>query len=596
MSTNAHHAGPVPSRRNARSPRRRLFSRAGARVLGLALALGGCGAVPGLLNEAHAQASETSDGRMHATYIGGRFHLTDTITHRPLIQTPSTQLWRAGDIVPDIQVLPKPGGADIVYTFRNTTQVPKRLGVLCLPGIRFPGTVEHYRFRQDTYTDTLSNFALAEAIYPNGTYSPIVSIQDDRHVLTASLLYPAVDYDHQVQYTLSGLARFPGDGGQHWGVEFNFQHTRFNVMLPPATTRTYTVAVRAVPRDQNWLKTVVPYRDYFRSLYGPVDYVRDSRPVVGEAVSAAGVSTDQNPRGFLQGSRMRPDLNGWGPWANKLRTYPNFGYNRVMVWAPSGCFRYSQLNFPYQFMTGMNSIPLMRSTLPELASVAGPNMALGFWWGRCLHPMRGWDVGMEDWNLDVNNPQHIAMAFAEVDMAVAAGATMIGLDAFSPGTPGVGYNYLKRLKQRAPNVKFISENAASDLYHNLAPTFHEAHGCLRPHVLADFLNPGHEIWASITRMLRPTTGTPTVAERQAEMRRVAELGFVPLIYGPTPVPSGLLAVESWRTTIPPELRTAPPMPEAPQAASATGGGTQQQSMSRQHSRPRQRVVVVPSNQ
>ncbi|MGQ0627178.1 MAG: hypothetical protein ACT4PL_03650 [Phycisphaerales bacterium] len=556
---------PAPrltSRSTSRSaPRRSMLAR------GLALALfAACGTEGVLVSRASGQVTpdpgSSTDGRMQATYANGRFTLTDTIAHRVLFQSTSSRLVVDHQVTPTIRMIPKPGGADFVYTYTNNTDRALRLGKLSLPGMRLAGNFEVYRFRQDTYPQAFTNFHMVESIYPNGTYSPVQILQADRHIIGVSLLSNAVESNHPVQMCAISPPRYAGDNGQHMNVEFRFSHDYFVAKIPAGTTRTYTVAVRAVPRSESFLKTVVPYRDYFRGLYGPVDYVKDSRPVVGMAVSASGISTETNPRGFTP-PNLRPDVHGWGPWANFLRTIPNQGLHRVMLWAPSGCFRvHQELNFPSQFMTGINDIPRMRDTFSLMGSVPNQaNVSLGYWWGRSVQVMHGWDTGVST-GFDIRNPQHQQIMLAELDMAVRGGATMVGLDAYVPPNPGDAYRWMQRMKERAPNVKFITENAASDLIHNLAPTFREAGEIHRADAMADFLNPGHETWGAM-QYIRDGNGqiiaAPTMAQRQAEMRRIAALGFVPLVYGPLAVPNTLLSVDSSRTTVPRELQPAQSM-------------------------------------
>ena len=578
-----------PSIRSAASASRRTFA-------ALAVALAAlCGTPASLLPHASAQVApppgSATDGRMEAAFVNGRFTLTDTILHRPLFQSLSNRFYFDQQVTPNVRFVPKPGGGDFVYTYTNNTDRPMRLGKISIPGMRMPGNMEVFRFRQDSFTQRLNNFEMAEAIYPNGTYSPVQIFQDDRNIVGVSLLYNAVEYNHPVQIATVSPSRFPGDNGQHWIVEFRFTHDYFVATIPPGKTRTYTVAIRAVPRDQSWLKAITPYRDYFRSLYGPVDYVRDPRPVVGEAISSSGTASDANPRGFNQ-PLLRPDVHGWGAWANRLRQYPQQqGLQRIMLWAPSGNFRaHPELNFPFQMLTGMNSIPRMRDSFSQLSSVPNASINVGFWWGRSQNIMRGWDqgaVGSENFNM--SNPEHRALAFAELDMATSVGATMIGLDAYVPRDPGDGYNWLRAMKEHSPNVKFITENAASDLIHNLTPTFHEAAEIRTSHILGDFLNPGHETWAAMQFIRGPggaVIPNPTIAQRQAEMRRLCELGFVPLSYGPVPLPSGMLAQDSSRITIPRELQAAASAPAA-MSGRGLGGAANRQRLSGQ------RVVVNP---
>lgn len=506
-----------------------------------------------------------TDGRMEATYTGGRFTLTDNILHRPIFVSILNRLVADQQCTPRIQMIPRPGGCDLVFSYTNNTDRPLKMGRIVLPGLRLSGNVKMFRFRQDTSVESLSGFEPADAIYPIGSYSPVMVLQDERHIVGLSLLYKAVEFNHPVQMCISSPERFPGDNGQHWNAEFRFTHDTFVATIPAGQTRAYTVAVRAVARDQSWLKTLVPYRDFFRSTYGQIDYVKDPRPVVGLMVSASGIADDANPRGFLPPT-LRPDIHGWGPWANMVRSMPGQGFNRVMLWGPSGTFRnHAELNFPSLFMSGMDGMPRLRESFTQLSATAGPNLSLGFWWGRSLDVMTGWDTGQST-RLDPQNPQHVRQLLGELDLAVQGGATLIGLDSYTPLNPGDGYQWIRSLRAHAAKVKFITESASVDIYHNITPAYRDGALISAPDVLADFINPGHETWAGVQQVKGPggqPIPNPTIAQRQAEMRRLADLGYIPVIFGSVPVPPGLRAVNSSISTIPRDLLPGSAPPPAP---------------------------------
>ena len=173
---------------------------------------------------------------------------------------------------------------------------------------------------------------------------------NDEHAVGVSLLYPVLEYKHDVLITVNkagGVFKGPKES-RGWYVAFNLSnspgakaHTTLSnpATLQPGQTRSYTVAVRAIKRSppkrnqsptgpQDWLETLVPYRDHFQKLYGQVPYVRDNRAVQGKAAGDVGITSDRNPRGFFGDNTSRPDIAGFGPLATRL-SEPN-GFKRVM--------------------------------------------------------------------------------------------------------------------------------------------------------------------------------------------------------------------------------------------------------------------------
>ncbi|MFN0012065.1 MAG: hypothetical protein ACKVS8_10520 [Phycisphaerales bacterium] len=460
----------------------------------------------------------------------------------------------AGGIKPTIALVNAAGGADMVVTFKNSTSAPQKLGTIGLTGVRFGPNVKHWQFGQDTKVMEAKGFGTSITLtYPGGTYSPVQVLSDGQHTVGISLLYPVVEYGHTVQRFMVGSEKRPGmsESERTWAVGY-----RLDGELPPGATRTYTLAVRAAAASQSWLETVVPYRDYFQRTYGAVKYQRDDRPVVGMAAAFMEKAGPGNPRGWVD-QAYRPDVNGWGPWAAKLKAdAARGGYQRAMLWTPSGVFDKSKGNFPFQFMTGIMNLPKAAATVGELAAVsADGKIDLGYWWGHSVSVMKEWNPSASH-PLDPTSADDVARGFAELDTAVAAGATMVGLDAFQMAKPRALYQWMQMMQARHPKVRFITENAASDLIHNLAPTFHEAAHVHNPHVMADFLNPGHETWAAMTTW-GPNVAVgkvPTQAQKEQEIQRLRGLGFVPLTYGVVVQPANPADSRSWLRTVPETLR------------------------------------------
>src|SRR5262249_27335170 len=144
----------------------------------------------------------------------------------------------------------------------------------------------------------------------------------------------------------------------------------------------YVVSVRVLKNSSEWVRTLVPYRNYFRSVYGGVRYTRETGPVTAQMAADTGGCSASNPMGWLGG--YRPDLQGWGVLAKKLREQPA-GWSGTMVWLPSGSYWHNpQNNFPcWPASTWMTS-PLLATVFDPvngLPSVPRAGKQLGFWWG-----------------------------------------------------------------------------------------------------------------------------------------------------------------------------------------------------------------------
>ncbi|MEI2825144.1 MAG: hypothetical protein V9F04_01190 [Dermatophilaceae bacterium] len=134
---------------------------------------------------------------------------------------------------------------------------------------------------------------------------------------------------------------------------------------------------------------------------------------------------------------------------------------------------------------------------------------LGLWWTESQR----YNPGRDAMTLFSRQKQaHVKSAFKELDLAVRAGATMVGLDTFHDyATPAwEHYFWLRDMQERFPKVTFITEPIACDVVHTLSPTFQQhwawvqppqkaedVYPITTPHFLADFLLPGHEIWGAM---------------------------------------------------------------------------------------------------
>ncbi|MGD9689866.1 MAG: hypothetical protein AB7K52_09465 [Phycisphaerales bacterium] len=500
-------------------------------------------ALASLCTCAHAQTLQSekngpagSDGPpFSCSFNGQQIELRDEHAPRPrVLMGGSTHrlLYNTG-LQPQVRFEPAERGGNLVFTYINTGDQPAGMTRVVLDGIRFGPHDDSYFFLDDSSTRPLPGYDAPRSIarYPNDLYSPVVVLADRTHTLGISVLYPVLEYAHAVEFILTGVPEASADrGGPHWSLEISFGE------IPAHSTRVYTVACRGAVHDESFLTTLDTYRAYFHERYGEVTYVRDGRRVAGEGLAQVSDLGPLNPRGYKI-PELRPDLWGWGPWTNALLNSPSRGYERLMLWAPSGVMpAHTGLNFPFRFMSPIRDLPVAWDTFGELTRLGAAGIDLGFWWGNSITITRGWEQPTIE-GLNPENPEHRTLAFDELDQAVAAGARLIGLDAFRLSNPSRLYQWMLQMRARAPHVKFVTEHALPDFMHTLAPTFHEAIRIRTPHLLADFLNPGHETWAAIstTPEAEAEGREATLAEIRAEVERVESLGYVALVYGRPPM-------------------------------------------------------------
>jgi len=347
-------------------------------------------------------------------------------------------------LTPAVQLVERPGGFDVEYTFTNRGSRPMPLGALTLYGLDLGRDFVWREMSKGGVATEVSGRGASERRHFSygdkgvDSYSPAVVVETERHAVGISLLYPIMEYEHGVRGMLWG--RSDGKWNLRWrlsnlGNEGRHASMRREAMLAPGETRTYTLAVRAAPRSR-WIDTLEPYKEFFRETYGEVAYERDPRPVRGITLAGEGKLSSRNPYGFRQ-EEYRPDEHGFGPllhWVSE-----NFMLGpRVMIWQPTGLYlNHRDANFPFKFasfwLEGDAYGHRMGDALVEFPRFkARENIDLGFWWGRASGVVRRWDSGRIE-PLDPDDPEHVELAFHELDTAARAGADFIGLDAFGSG-------------------------------------------------------------------------------------------------------------------------------------------------------------------
>lgn len=499
-------------------------------------------------------------------------------TRVDLISPNRHTVWIAGEdtIAPStIEHVPHETGFDLVFDFHNDTAEQKRLGQFVVGGIRFPKTIINRAIFNDGKPLKLSHsdgpYFGGGANYPGALYSPAAVVQSGNDTIGMSLQYDVREYRHGVFIRVESPGGIYEQGGRNWQVRFQLARGDQDAggKLEPGESRRYTLSVRAHYGDrEQWVRTMVPYRDFFKETYGPVRYERDPRPVRGTEFAQVALTSVQNPRGFL-GGEHRPDLAGFGPSVETLEDFVRAGYERIMVWSPSGVNRVNRAgNYPFNFTTGWESHPRLRDSAVLLKEFGRGPSDFGLWWGNSSYVMpKEWDVPGRT-KLDIRNPDHVRRAREELDAAIAVNATTIGLDAMSSLPAWDAYEWVLQLQDEYPDVRFIFETLSPDFIHTLTPTYlygtripeYDPFAANSPMMLADFLNPGHETWAQISGQdVKINSGLPPTAATPANLlyqraRKAAQDGYIPVVFGPVPTTQDLDARESWKHTIPIDLR------------------------------------------
>lgn len=467
------------------------------------------------------------------------------------------ELWRPdrGGANADVSVVEKDGGFDLVFTMTNNGRRAKKLGSVVLDGFRLGQAVKVRDFRaagMDIALDDPAARPIRDGLsYPSEWYSPVMVLQSEIYTLGVSIQYPILDYKHEVR-----LSADPTSDGQRIEIELNDKDgpVGYNrdAEIEQHEIRRYVVSVRVLPAsEEEWVSVLAPYREYFQDLYGDADYDRDPRPVHAVVMASPEVQGPENRGGFLF-EDLRPDVHGFGPWTDELDARADLGWERFMLWRVTGLPSNSRGQNSgcgtFEFASPLEQDGPMRDAFVELPRFDSPGKNLGMWWG---DPMRTDNARRAD-DFDISNPNDIAEAIREAQVAAQAGAETVGLERFNTMPAWDAYGWVNELRAAAPGVEYITQPACGDLIHTVAGAFMIAQpgeddaptaALDTRFYLADYLIPGHETWGLI-RVDRLTS--PDDDGIRDEIFRLAENGYVPVVVPPVDVDRRIVAEETWR--------------------------------------------------
>ncbi len=530
---------------------------------------------------------EPGDPQVRARLIDNQLELRDLETNSPIVVTRGIKLTTPLDprVKTTITLHEQPAGADIVFTFTNTGDTPLPVGMLRLGVITLGPNISYLdtKYMQDFVPSDVSTFVGQAWGYPDYAYSPVWVLTSPTCALGVSLQYPILEYRHDTTLWMDNPRGefLTGEGGRGWSVNFGLsdtggesqQRVHRPASLPPGVSRTYVMSVRVTKNPAEWLRTLLPYRNYFRSIYGGVTYDRRTAPIMSMGLSDKSLCTTENPRGWA--TEFRPDIYGWTKVVQYLKQYLP-GWPSIMFWTPSGYYmNHKSGNYPPQICTPWLETTTLSTAFDPvngLPSLLKSGKELGIWWGRsCQVSPGGWDPPyLEDF--DPDRPDHLNGKIQELDLAVKAGVRVIGLDTFdSHYTPMWKlYDWMRFMRLRYPDVHFMMEPRPCDVLHTIAPcvlngwndrtppvTTEDLYAIKHPLWLADFLLPGHETWAvyRYTEWVQYYGIWPDPARVIADMKRHADMGFTPIMQAPGNIPLTTVDVaRTWETTVPVDLQ------------------------------------------
>jgi hypothetical protein len=259
---------------------------------------------PAATNQAKPQRGATQQplGSIRVTITGDRVTVTDAANRliisnwRPsLVNVPST-------IRTATRIKASPDGFDVTYEFNNKSNAAVPISGIALPPLSLGANIDFHDLEHSGWAVPLSGVGTRrQATYPSELYSPVFVLSGSGTTVGISLQYPVLEFRHDASLSITSTSygvwqpdvRFGGpipQGDLWWGN---------SASIPPNRSQRYTVSVRFAPATSDWKSTLAPYRDYFRTTYGPVAYTRSQRWTVSRRrIRMAGTRSPAIPIGM----------------------------------------------------------------------------------------------------------------------------------------------------------------------------------------------------------------------------------------------------------------------------------------------------------
>lgn len=512
-------------------------------------------------------APEAGAPQVNCRVVDGQLEVRDAASGAFLISAQGLRLVQGSGagVTSELIVQSQPTGADLIVKLTNTSSDPQPAGSLSTGAYNLGTDIEHLDPRGVARMVAINGAASGSpsfgSSYPDDCYAPVMVLKNAKMAIGISLLYPAMQYKHDIATSIRGTTdASAGAAGPGWIHTFSLsngdqaapKHLHHPALIPPGESRTYVISIRITREPADWITTLTPYRDYFRELYGGVQYMRRTAPVRGFMASSPDEASEQNPLGYRPD--LRPDLNGWGSTVDLLT---GSDWKHQMIWGLSGISRaHSQPNYPYLAASPLRSNPALATIFDPaagLAKAAQGGREVGVWWGHSLEICAQWGSATSTtFNPEV--VEHRDAQLREVQALYDTGARCIALGDFSHRLTPVWTTipWMRDMQGRFPGLTFVTAPAMCDLLHVASPSWAQnPEGALPSgaNVLADFLVPGHETWVTMNGPLNKRPAPP-LAALESDIRRLASWGNVPVVFTDANCPKNVSIARSWELSLP----------------------------------------------
>jgi len=463
----------------------------------------------------------------------------------------STQIDIGNFIKTTVSVDAQSDGYDVTITYLNDGPVPdntdnlpgdvrQRLGGISIDGI-LAGVRSCYVDQQEgstlvEYDTWFKNYAGSTLSYPFDRFSPTTILVGESYCVGISVLEDFANTNLNVNEIVSqssgktivtNVLSGRADGEQYWNSSPHLLGS-----LAYGESYSITISVRITRNIRNWMVSVSPYKDYFTDNFGGVQFQKDPRPFapIVPAVASNGqplyYSSDEDA------SNQNPAKWGWAWWSNKIKNnYKLSGYDRQLMWSSSGLyFNDNSHNYPSIVLTpflddtgtypqsisttqsdscytlsGENCVAgefvvnsqLLKDTFYMLIDAIQEVPVFGFYQGYGSLVHRDWNPENRDIE-PVENMQDQTVVTDFMDqihlMAYYGKTNWLGIDSYSSGVSGMqnAVRLFDFINSKYNGLRIIAEKTPEDILCRDTISFVSSKDIKGPHLLADYLVPGHE--------------------------------------------------------------------------------------------------------
>lgn len=450
------------------------------------------------------------------------------------------------DVYTQINYTLQSDGIDIYINYYNdnpnSTSGYQSLGSIYFNGFSLGKLVDILNCRDGTKFNEFDNNnyniyntnLLPESIgYPNEKFSNVSVIRNSGYTVGIGVMTNVFNKNKEIYetWTCNG-----SETNSDWALKYDFQDNVLSYAgqtgyRQPRTLLAYNegldvkISIRVSPNNYDWWNTLQPYKEWFNERFGYIRYVRDQRPIVGIVPTQTTFIATGNLLGF--DPKFNINTSGYSVLSNIVKSFHNDRkYDRILLWSLGGLYNdslSSQYNYPSLTISPLiegSTVHNLYPTLYDLEPIIDlsydiPSMGYYAGYGTILHnewniqPINGaGSIGGVQYSnsvldVDVDNSLVLYPKLKEIELASDyLKSNTFFLDAYGVGLPLNQYvSYISLLTSLFPNMKIGAEASPCDAISLYGPSylFHpnssinaKTNWTYGPHILAEYLMPGHE--------------------------------------------------------------------------------------------------------